>query len=158
MALDDMPQSVQPAGKQEFRMPHSRLEDLPNGGDRWPAIGRDGFRTIQWGDMEVGLTTVHAPLDCTESYKFGGLPGGVCPCPHYGYIFEGRMRARYPGSDWPEEVIEAGEAYFIPSGHVLIYDEPSRVLELNPAHALQMCMDAMQRALEKSGAGQEAAK
>jgi hypothetical protein len=133
-------------------MPHSRLDDLPNGGDRWPAIGRDGFRTIKWGDMEVGLTTVHAPLDCTESYKFGRLPGGVCPCPHYGYIFSGRMRAKYPGSDWPDEVIEAGEAYFIPSGHVLIYEEPSRVMELNPAAALQTCMDAMQTALEKVAA------
>ena len=128
-------------------MPHSRLEDLPNGYDRWPAIGDNGFRSTQWGDMEVGYTTVHAPLDCTEAYKFGRLPGGVCPCPHYGYIFEGRMRAKYPGSDWPDEVIEAGEAYFIPSGHVLVYEEPSKVLELNPAHALQMCMDAMQTAI-----------
>jgi len=35
------------------------------------------------------------------------VPGGVCPCPHYGYIFEGRLRAKYPGSDWLDEVIEA---------------------------------------------------
>jgi len=138
-------------------MPHCKPEDLPNGGDRWPAIGREGFRTVQWGDMEVGYTTVHEPLDCSEQYKFGGLPGGVCPCPHYGYIFEGRMRARYPGSDWPDEVIEAGEAYFIPAGHVLIYEEPSKVLEINPAHALQTCMDAMQRALEKAGGGADSA-
>ena len=128
-------------------MPHSKLDDLPNGGDRWPAIGHEGFKTVQWGDMEVGLTTVHGPLDCSEAYKFGRLPGGVCPCPHYGYIFEGRLRAKYPGSDWPDEVIEAGEAYFIPSGHVLVYEEASRILELNPAHALGMCMDAMQKAL-----------
>jgi len=60
------------------------------------------------------------------------------------------MRARYPGSDWPDEVIEAGEAYFIPAGHVLIYEEASRVFELNPAHALQMCMDAMQKHYEKN--------
>ena len=130
-------------------MPHSKLEDLPKGNLRWPAIGDTGFRSTQWGDMEIGYTTVHAPLDCTEQYKFGGLPGGVCPCPHYGFIFEGKLRAKYPGSDWPDEVIEAGEAYFIPSGHVLIYEEPSKVLELNPAHALQMCMDAMQAAITK---------
>ena len=58
------------------------------------------------------------------------------------------LRAVYPGSDWPDEVIEAGEAYFIPSGHVLIYEEASRILELNPAAALQTCMDAMQKAIE----------
>jgi hypothetical protein len=128
-------------------MPHARPEDLPDGSERWPAIGVGGLRTTQWGDMEVGLTTVHEPLDCTEQYKFGRLPGGVCPCPHYGYIFEGRLRAKYPGSDWPDEVIEAGEAYFIPAGHVLIYEEPSKILEINPAHALHMCMDAIQRAV-----------
>ena len=77
-------------------MPHCRPEDLPNGVERWPAIGSEGFRSVQWGDMEVGYTTVHSPLDCSEQYKFGGLPGGVCPCPHYGYIFEGRLRAKYP--------------------------------------------------------------
>ena len=131
-------------------MPHCKPEDLPSGGERWPAIGHEGFRTVQWGDMEVGFTTVREPLDCTEVCKQGGLPGGVCPCPHYGYVFEGRMRAIFPGTDWPEEVVEAGEAFFIPAGHVLIYDEPSRVLEFNPAHALQTCMDAMQRAGEKA--------
>ena len=139
-------------------MPHSKLDDLPSGGDRWPMIGHEGFKTVQWGDMEVGLTTVPGPLDCTNSYKAGGLPGGVCPCPHYGYIFKGRMRAVYPDSDWPDEVIEAGEAYFIPSGHVLIYEEASRVLELNPAAALQVCMDAMQRSGEKAMAAAIAAK
>lgn len=76
-------------------MPHSRLDDLPNGGDRWPAIGREGYKTVKWGDMEVALTTLSAPLDCTHQYKEGGLPGGVCPCSHYGYVFEGGMRAVY---------------------------------------------------------------
>ena len=133
-------------------MPHSKLDELPSGGDRWPGIGHGGFRTVQWGDMEVGLTTVGAPLDCTEQYKFGRLPGGVCPCPHYGYIFEGRMRAKYPDSDWPDEVIEAGEAYFIPSGHVLIYEEASRVREINPAAALKVCMDAIEIAVKKLSA------
>ena len=147
--LDALQRRLQVGRNQEETMPHGRPEDFPNGGARWPALGQDGFRTVRWCDMEVGLTTVHAPLDCSQMYKAGGLPGGVCPCPHYGYVFEGRMRAIYPGSDWPDEVIGAGEAYFIPSGHVLVYEEPSRVLELNPAAALQMCMDAMQKAAER---------
>lgn len=126
-------------------MPHSRLDDLPNANTRWPNIGSTGYKTVQWGDMEVGLTTLDGPLDCTNNYVDGGLPGGVCPCPHYGYIFKGRMRAVYPGTDWPDEVIEEGEAYFIPAGHVLKYEHEDgcRILELNPHHALQMCMDAM---------------
>ena len=55
------------------------------------------------------------------------------------------MRVRYPDSDWPDEVIAGGEAFFVRSGRVLIYEAPTRVLELNPARALQSCRDAMQR-------------
>ena len=61
-------------------MPHSRLEDLPSPTSRgWPSA-EGGFRAAKWGDMEVCLTTVDGPLDCTENYKLGRLPGGVCPC------------------------------------------------------------------------------
>lgn len=130
-------------------MPHAKPDELPSGGaGRWPAAG-DNFRSVQWGDMEVGYTTT-GPLDCTQLYQFGGLPGGVCPCPHYGYIFEGSIRATYPNTDWPDETATAGEVYFFPAGHILIYPERTKALELNPAFALQQCMDAMQRAGQKA--------
>jgi hypothetical protein len=48
------------------------------------------------------------------------------------------------------EVASAGEVYFSPAGHVLIYPGPAKVLELNPALALQQCMDAMQRAANRA--------
>jgi hypothetical protein len=90
-------------------MPVSKPQDLPRGGGgRWPLCGA-GFRSTQWGDLEVGYTETDAG-DHTPLYK--GLPGDVCPCPHYGYMF-----------------------------NVLIYEEPSEVLELNPAFALQYMMD-----------------
>jgi hypothetical protein len=130
-------------------MPHSRLEDLPAaGGGRWPSA-RDNFRSVQWGDMEVGLTRVDGPHDCTESYRIGGMPGGVCPCPHYGYIFSGSLRATYPGSDMPDEVATAGEAYFFPAGHVLIYEEATTAFELNPAFALKQCMETIEVAIKR---------
>ena len=49
----------------------------------------------------------------------------MCSCPHYGYVFSGRLRCVFPGTDPPEEVVEAGDAYYFPAGHVLIYDDPS---------------------------------
>src|SRR5215470_7228016 len=110
-------------------MPVSRPEDLAvGGGGRWPLCGA-GFRSEQWGDMEVGFTTTVVG-DHTALYQ--GLPGGVCPCPHYGYVFTGRIRCRYPGSNWPDEVAAAGEAYFFRAGHVLSYEEETEALELNP--------------------------
>ncbi len=97
--------------------------------------------------MEVGFTTVDAPLDCTQLYQQGGMPGGICQCPHYGYIFTGSMRASYPNTGKPDETATAGEAYFFPAGHILFYDEPTTALEINPAYALQQCMDAMERTI-----------
>ena len=77
-----------------------------------------------------------------------GLPGTLS-CPHYGYMLKGRLRCHYPGSDWPDEVAEQGDAFFFRSGHVLIYEEASEVVEFNPAFALQCMMDH----IEKMAAG-----
>ncbi|MCL9758178.1 hypothetical protein [Frankia sp. AiPa1] len=99
--------------------------------------------------MEIGHTVIDAPLDCTDMYRVGGMPGGVCICPHYGYVFSGSIRAVYPNTDWPDEEAKAGEVYFFPAGHVLIYPGPADILELNPASALVSCMDAMQRAADR---------
>ncbi|MCH5675643.1 hypothetical protein [Streptomyces gilvus] len=130
-------------------MPHSKPQDLPKGGGgRWPAAG-ESFRSVHWGDYEVGYTTVQ-PLDCTDVYKH--LPGGVCPCPHYGYIVEGRLRCVYPGTDTPEEVAETGEVYYFPAGHILVYDEPTTAIEFNPAAALRDLMDSAERVVAASPA------
>ena len=127
-------------------MPVSKLEELPKGGGgRWPRCGV-GFSSVQWGDLEVGYT-VTGSGDHTSLYE--GLPGGVCPCPHYGYMLKGRLRCRYPGSDWPDEVAHAGDVYFFRAGHVLIYEEPSEVFELNPAAALQVLMDHLEATVSR---------
>ena len=44
-----------------------------------------------------------------------GLPGGLCPCPHWGYALKGCMLVKYPGGK--TEQIKAGDAYYIPAGH-----------------------------------------
>jgi hypothetical protein len=55
-------------------------------------------------------------------------------------------------------VIEAGEAYFVPSSPVLYFaTEKAGYFELDPAHALGSCMDAMQKAvLKMTSAGVDA--
>lgn len=121
-------------------MPVANPADLgKNGAGRWPLCGEGGFRSEQWGDLEVGYTRVREPRNVSEVYE--GLPGKVCPCPHYGYVFSGRIRCVYPDSDMPDEIASAGEVYFFQAGHYLVYEEPSEVLELNPAAALQRLMD-----------------
>ena len=119
-------------------MPVAKLTELPKGGgDRWPLCGK-GFRSIKWGDMEVGFT-IAGPMTAAPVYDF--LPGKVCVCPHYGYVFKGKIRCVYPGTDWPDEVANPGDVYFFRAGHHLIYEEVTEALELNPADALEFLMD-----------------
>jgi hypothetical protein len=66
------------------------------------------------------------------------------------YLFEGRMRATYPGSDKPDEVVEAGEACSITAGHILIYEEPTKALEFNPRTELGVLMDAVNEVAGRS--------
>lgn len=130
-------------------MPHARPQELPAGSrDRWP-ICSSGFASVQWGDLEIGYTTVDEPSDYTDLYKLAGLPGAVCPCPHYGFIFSGTIRCRFPDTDRPDEVATAGEVYFFPAGHVLIYEEATEALELNPAFALQQLMNSLEATVQR---------
>jgi len=55
-------------------------------------------RAINWlgsspFSLPVSATIVRPapPVDCTPGYQ--GLPGGVCHCPHYGYVFKGRLNS-----------------------------------------------------------------
>ncbi len=122
-------------------MPVSKLRELPvGGGGRWPLCGK-GFRSTKFGDMEVGFTTT-GPSNASPAYE--NLPGKVCMCPHYGYVFKGKIRCVYPGSDWPDEVAEEGDVYYFRAGHHLIYEEPTESLELNPADALATLMDEVE--------------
>ncbi len=97
------------------------------------------MRSIKAGEMEIGFTRTIAPADYSPVYE--GLPGNVCPCDHYGYIFKGRIRARY--QDGSEEVIGPGEIYYIPRNHVLIYEEATEHLEINNSAELRILMEAI---------------
>jgi hypothetical protein len=59
-------------------------------------------------------------IDATPFMK--GLPDDRCQCPHWGYVFKGKMTARYAD---PEEVFEVGDAFYTPPGHVSVKTEPA---------------------------------
>ncbi len=130
-------------------MPVSKLADLPDGGGgRWPLCGQGGFKSVQWGDLEIGYTVLNSPTSSEGGYE--GLPGGICNCPHYGYVFQGTVRCVYPNSELADEVAGPGEVYFFRPGHYLVYEaDHSEVLELNPADALQFLMDHVERSISR---------
>ena len=58
-----------------------------------------------------------------------GAPNDQCQCPHWGYVFKGRMWWRYGDR---EEVCEAGDAFYAPAGHTSGADAGSEFLVISP--------------------------
>lgn len=126
---------------------HIKKEDIPvrEGHELFKGDPAYAFHSMPAGNMEVGWYTV-PPADCTSVYE--GLPDGMCVCPHWGYLFKGRLRVKY--GDGTEEVIGPGEVYYIPARHVLIYEEETECIEFNPAAELSRLMKAVDANHKKS--------
>src|SRR5438874_11839862 len=71
-------------------------------------------REDHWGGMTIHVDRFAAGFDPTPFFR--GLPDDRCQCPHWGYVIRGRMRVLYPGR---EEVIGAGEVYYMEPGHLV---------------------------------------
>ncbi|MEU9108236.1 hypothetical protein AB0D54_28685 [Streptomyces xanthophaeus] len=79
------------------------------------------------GDMTVAFVRLPQGADMGPAVK--GLPGDMCQCPHWGYLFKGRLKMRTPHGD---EVYEAGEAFYWPAGHVPEALEDCEYVDFSP--------------------------
>jgi hypothetical protein len=75
------------------------------------------IRETVWGDMHVDFETYHKAMDLAPLLK--GLPDDRCQCPHWGFVLKGRMRVKYRDH---EEVMNAGDAYYMAPDHSPIMD------------------------------------
>ena len=64
-------------------------------------------RSEDLGGYTVNFVSIRADNDLAA--LLAGLPGGQCPCPHWGYVIKGQLTIRYGDR---EEVIGAGQAYY----------------------------------------------
>lgn len=86
-------------------------------------------RRAEWGEQMVMWGTVKQGFDMSD--RFAGLPDDACQLPHWGYCLEGSFRVRY--TDGSDETVSAGEAFYLPPGHVAEYREDCAVVEFTPA-------------------------
>ena len=86
------------------------------------------------------FTTIKVDSDLALLLK--GLPGDSCQCPHWGYLFTGRMTVQYADRD---EVVEAGDAYYLSPGHVPIIEAGSELLMFSPAEELKLTDEVLMR-------------
>jgi hypothetical protein len=112
----------------------ANVTDLP------VTVDMPGFesRQTEWGELNVALEKL-APADYTE--LFSKLPGGHCSCPHWGYVVSGKVRVKYADHD---EILAAGDAYYMAPGHVPVVEEGSVLVEFSPAGEYQKTMAALE--------------
>jgi hypothetical protein len=101
------------------------------------------------GRHERGLGDVSWELDTAPLFK--GLPDDRCQCPHWGYVLKGRVRVRYPDR---EEVIEAGDAYYLEPSHTTVFEEDTEVIEFSPKGKYQKTMEVAARNIAAMQEGQ----
>ena len=98
--------------------------------------GEASVRAADWGEMRVSVVSVPAGTDFGPLLK--GLPNDRCQSPHWGYVLKGRLRIQYADG---EEVLSAGDFYYMPEGHTGIAEEDTDFLEVMPPKLHQDFVD-----------------
>jgi hypothetical protein len=102
-------------------------------------------RTTTADGYTMGFTTIRQDSDLTAA--FANLPGGHCSCPHWGYVFKGRLVFRFGDH---EEIYEAGDAFYTPPGHTPAADADTEFVMFSPADLLEATDAALAQAMQGS--------
>ena len=92
-------------------------------------------------------------IDSTPMLK--GLPNDQCHCPHWGYVLNGTVTFTIDGR---EEILQAGDAFYVPPGHLQRAEAGTEYLQFSPAkemaeveQQIMKNMQAMQSGATPSG-------
>ncbi len=104
---------------------------------------------VEVGSMEVdGYTvdflTIKEPVDMARMLK--GLPDDACQCPHWGVITTGGMTVHY--TDGRDDRVAAGDAFYMPPGHVPTYEVGTQLTQFSPTEQLKATDEAIMRNLQ----------
>jgi hypothetical protein len=92
-------------------------------------IAADGVevRLLDQEGLSVGFVRLPAGADLRPATR--GLPGDLCPCPHWGYMLEGRVRM-HTAEGYQD--FAAGEAFYWAPGHAPEALEDSAYVDFSP--------------------------
>jgi hypothetical protein len=85
------------------------------------------------GGYTINFVSFRQEVDGAPLLK--GLPDDRCPCPHWGYVLKGRLTYRFADHD---EVFEAGDAFYLPPGHVPLAEAGSELVQFSPSEQLRV--------------------
>jgi hypothetical protein len=91
----------------------------------------------------VNFVTFTIDMDGTPLLK--GLPDDRCQCPHWGYVFKGKVTFRFADHD---EVYGPGDAFYAPPGHIPVHEAESEYLQFSPAEELALSAAQMTKNMQ----------
>lgn len=81
-----------------------------------------------WGGMVVEYFECSEKIDLSPILE--GLPGNNCTCTHWGYMLKGALHNQY--ADGTEEIIEAGDMYYMPKKNTSWFEAGSAMVFFSP--------------------------
>jgi mannose-6-phosphate isomerase-like protein (cupin superfamily) len=100
-------------------------------------------RTEELDGYSVSFVTIRQDMDLGPLLK--GLPDDLCQCPHWGYVFRGRLTWRFGDHD---EVFQAGDAFYVGPGHAPKAEASSEFVQFSPADELKAVESAIARNMQ----------
>ncbi|MEX2252967.1 MAG: hypothetical protein WD649_02340 [Thermoleophilaceae bacterium] len=85
------------------------------------------------GGYTINFVTIRQGHDLGPLLK--GLPDDRCQCPHWGYVFKGKLTWRFADR---EEVHEAGDAFYVGPGHAPEAEEGTEFVQFSPSDQLRV--------------------
>ena len=107
-------------------------------------MGRAEDRTEEFDGYTVNFVTLRQDADLAPMLK--GLPDDRCQCPHWGYVFKGKMTVRYADH---EEVIGPGEAFYLPPGHTPAAAAGTEFVQFSPTDELAVSEAVMAKNMQE---------
>jgi hypothetical protein len=97
-------------------------------------------RAEELGGYTVSFDSFLGELDGAPLLR--GAPNDQCQCPHWGYVFEGKITFRFGDR---EETYEAGDAFYAPPGHTPVTHEGAELVMFQPTDELAKTTEVMMK-------------
>jgi hypothetical protein len=115
-----------------------------------PATAPDSVERVDFGPVDVGTVELggyttdflHIKQPVDMRLLLQGLPGDVCPCPHWGIVTEGSMTVTYADH---QEVVNAGDVFYMAPGHVPEYVPGTRLIQFSPTDEVTIVTETIMR-------------
>jgi hypothetical protein len=101
---------------------------------------RTDFGDVRGFDRISGeCFTLAAGVDTTPLFQ--GLEGGLCQCPHWGFVVRGRITTT--DAQGNRETVSANDLFYWPPGHNVRVDADAEIIMFSPEHEHTRVIDHM---------------